>query len=239
MAPPSVWRVDGRALVAVEPEPADRPAAAHPSAVALVPDLEAAGLEVVTEGGVVRGEIRGLEVAVVAVDDEGRARVEVGVGRHDREAFAMLHGDLPALDAMRAVIDTVSRQRRPGAAPHPLNRLAPERWLRWHLIDDPTRLPGWTLEVVDDVVDRASLKDRTPAFAVGTDDHGNPVVVACSVGVDLELVPLAADVRERIAPDARLVLAVPTRDVLPVTRRAAEALVRPAEIIAIEGDWRR
>ena len=36
------------------------------------------------------------------------ARVEVGVGRHDREAFAMVHGDLPTAEALASVV----RQRR-------------------------------------------------------------------------------------------------------------------------------
>ena len=66
------------------------------------------------------GEILGLEIARVVVDDTG-ARIEVGVGRHDREAFAMLHGDLPPEAALAGVIATV-RRHRTGAAEGPTTR---------------------------------------------------------------------------------------------------------------------
>ena len=51
----------------------------------------------VVEHGVVTGEVRGLEVCRV-VDDRTTGdgvRLEVGVGAHDREAFAIIHGDVP------------------------------------------------------------------------------------------------------------------------------------------------
>ena len=66
------------------------------------------GLHVVNREGVVLGEVRGLEMCRV-VDDSftGEARVEVGLGAHDREAFAMVHGHLPTEDAMRQVITAV------------------------------------------------------------------------------------------------------------------------------------
>lgn len=72
---------------------------------------------------------------------------------------------------------------------------------------------------------------------MGVDAEG-PVVVACSVGIDLELVPAAADVRAVHSPDARLVLALPERDAVPVTRRLAASLVRPAEVVTPGDGWR-
>jgi hypothetical protein len=65
------------------------------------------------------------------------------------------------------------------------------------------------------------------------------VVVACSVGIDLDLVPSAADARAALAPDARLLVVVPQRDDHPVTRALAAELARPAEVVALAGDWRR
>jgi hypothetical protein len=62
--------------------------------------------------------------------------------------------------------------------------------------------------------------------------------VACSVGIDLDLVPTAAEMRALHAPGARLVLAVPARDDHPVTRRIASRLREPAEIVALPDDWR-
>ena len=68
------------------------------------------------EHGVVTGEIVGLEIARIELSDDGDARLEVGVGRHDREAFAMIHGDLPTAAALAAVVDEVRSHRRAGAA---------------------------------------------------------------------------------------------------------------------------
>jgi hypothetical protein len=59
-------------------------------------------------------------------------------------------------------------------------------------------------------------------------------VVVASTGIDLDLVPTAADVRDREAPDARLVLAVPPRDASPVTRDLAGALLRPGELAEVD-----
>ena len=56
------------------------------------------------------------------------------------------------------------------------------------------------------------------------------MVVVTSTGIDLDLVPTAADLRLAHAPGARLVLAVPERDAHPVTRRLAGELVEPAEV---------
>jgi hypothetical protein len=87
-------------------------------------------------------------------------------------------------------------------------------------------------------VARDSVKDSAAAIAVGTDHDGGTVVVACSVGIDLDVVPSGADARLALAPDARLVVVVPERDAHPVTQRLAAALSHPAEVVAVPGDWR-
>jgi hypothetical protein len=97
------------------------------------------GATPVAEQGVLIGEVRGLEVCRV-VDDAvtGAARLEVGIGQHDREAFQMLHGDSPDGGGARPrVVAAVAPHRQNGAAPHPLNRLGREQALRAALIDDP------------------------------------------------------------------------------------------------------
>ena len=63
-------------------------------------------------------------------------------------------------------------------------------------------------------------------------------MVACSVGVHLDLVPAAADARAGLSPDARLLLALPERDAHPVTEALAARLRSPAELVPIAGDWR-
>jgi hypothetical protein len=77
------------------------------------------------------------------------------------------------------------------------------------------------------------LRERDIACATASD-----AVVVCSVGVDLDLVPAAAEARLALAPDARLVLAVPERDDHPATRALAKRLKVPAEVVAVPGDWR-
>ncbi len=82
------------------------------------------------------------------------------------------------------------------------------------------------------------MKDTTPEAAVGVDEAGRAIVVVTSTGIDLDLVPTAADLRSAHAPSARLVLVMPERDAHPVTRALASALVDPAEVVALPGDWR-
>ena len=108
--------------------------------LAFVDDIEAAGARSVVEHGVVTGEVRGLEVCrVVDVDtgDGAAVRLEVGVGPHDREAFAVIHGDVPTREALAGVVAAVGAARGVDAPGHPLNRLAPERLLRWRLEQEP------------------------------------------------------------------------------------------------------
>jgi hypothetical protein len=235
--PITVWWVQGRELHAVDPEPLAAPSPPDARAVALAPVLTAAGADVVIEDGVVKGEVLGLEVARVVLDG-GDARIEVGVGRHDREAFAMVHGNLPAPEALAKVVAAAREHRSAGPVDHPLRRLVQERWLREIVLTEPAVVGAAALERVEVPVLRDSVKDVIPAAAAGTDPHGEPVIVVCSVGIDIDLVPIAADVRLQVNPAARLVLAVPERDDHHVTRALAALLRRPAEVVAIPGDWR-
>jgi hypothetical protein len=61
--------------------------------------------------------------------------------------------------------------------------------------------------------------------------------VVCSVGVDLDLVPTAADCRRIHGPDADLVIALPEGDDFPVTRELLSALARPGEIALVPPTW--
>jgi hypothetical protein len=236
---PTVWSVDGRTLTRAEPAPLDGaepvPAPTTEEYALLLSD---AGADVVCEHGVVAGEVLGLEIARVVEADDGSATLEVGVGRHDREAFQMVHGDLPTREALASVIATVRENRRAGAESHPLSRLAQERWVRSVLAARPDLVGANRLAPVVPLLPRDSVKDVVPACLVGEDADGQPLVVACSVGIDLDLVPTAAEMRALHAPGARLVLAVPGRDDHPVTRRIASRLREPAEIVALPDDWR-
>ena len=103
---------------------------------------------------------------------------------------------------------------------------------------EPGRIGLATLRPVPAAVPRANLRERGIAVAVGEDLLGGPVVVACSVGVDLDLVPAAADTRLSVDPEAELLLVVPGRDAHPVTVALAARLVHPARVVPVEDEWR-
>jgi hypothetical protein len=232
---PGVWHADGRALVPAEPVPRVEPPAVDERLLPLAALIEAAGAVPTVEHGVLVGEVAGLEVCRAAIDgDTGAPRLEVGVGAHDREAFQIVHGNIPPAEALAAVVTGVAAHRRPGAEPHPLNRLAAERLLRHRLVTDPSLIGAVALEPVAPPVRRDNLKDPVPCVAAGVGLDGEPLVVVCSVGVDLDLVPFAADARAATGPpDAALLLAMPERDALPVTRALADALEAPATVVPV------
>ncbi|MFM8563828.1 MAG: hypothetical protein ACKOCE_08115, partial [Acidimicrobiia bacterium] len=126
-----VWKVDGISIAPATPDPQSTEPAPLPDHLAFVDTIRASGADVVIEHGMVTGEVVGLEVCRV-VDDPvtGAHRLEVGVGEHDREAFAMLHGDTPTTASLERIVKVVAHHRAPGADPHPLNRLGAERALR-------------------------------------------------------------------------------------------------------------
>ncbi|WP_426571723.1 hypothetical protein [Aquihabitans sp. McL0605] len=235
---PTVWAVTGRELSVVEPAPPAVDPAPSPGAELYRPVLTAAGLEAVVEDGNLLGELLGLEVARVVADDADVAHIEVGVGRFDREVGAMMFAELAEADALSRAIDFVAAVRAPDAQRHPLNQLVPERWLRAVIVADPGLVGAAHLRSVGSAVPRRNLKEPGVATAVGEDLDGRPLVVTCSTGVDLELVPSAADDRFTHAPGARLVLAVPSRDALPVTTELAHHLVQPAEVVPVADAWR-
>lgn len=234
-----VWRTAGRELIEAEPAAAS-PGEGPPDAPELVALMEAEGLDVVVEGDRLAGEYRGLEVVrVVRALDDGEPLLEVGVGKYDRALTAMMHGDLDGRASIARVVDQLRTIRRPSGPPnHPLATLVPERWLRTTLLADPGMVGCDELVAAPAAEPRDRLRPRGVAAATGVRD-GEPVVVVCTVGVDLEAPVLAADTRLLVDPEAPLLLALPARDVLPAITAMVDDLRRPAEIAPVEGDWRR
>ena len=105
--PPSVWDAGGRAVRPASPIPVPPEAAVPAAALALLDVLSAAGAEPVAEHGVLAGEVLGLEVARVAVKGP-EAWLEVGVGKHDREAQRLVHGDRSPLESLAAAVSEES-----------------------------------------------------------------------------------------------------------------------------------
>jgi hypothetical protein len=222
-----VWFAAGSTLEVVQPEPLPIPPPIDPGVVAFADLITAAGAHPVVEHGRLVAEVEGLEVARVVVDEHG-PHLEVGVGRFDREANALI-----GAQTLESVVELVAHHRHPGAEPHPLNRLAAARGLRARVVADPALVGAAFLTPVASVMEAPDLRTPWPAPAVGVDLDGGALVVVCSVGVDLDLVPAAADARLADGREARLILAVPERDAHDVTGQLAALLRDPAEIITL------
>lgn len=238
--PPRVWAVEGREVVTAEAVPAPPEVSPDPELNGLARILADHGAEPTFESGILRGEVLGLEVArSVAV--AGGFGLSVGVGRHDREARAEMAPDQDPAVALDEVVATVRALRRCGAPRHPANLLARERWLRRVLIAHPELVGAARLAPVGAAVppapDSSISSGPASAACIGEDFDGMVVVVACSTGIDVDLVPSGADVRACRARSARLVLAVPAGDDHPLTHRLAAALSEPATVVTVTRDW--
>ena len=125
----------------------------------------------------------------------------------------------------------------PAPPQHPLNRLVPERLLRWQLIQDPGLLGLASVEPIEPPLPRPNVKDRVPCVALGHRDDGGEVVLVCSVGVDLDLVPYAIDAR-RSAPGidgGEVWLVAPERDLVPVTAELAALADQAVSLVPFSG----
>ena len=118
---------------------------------------------------------------------------------------------------------------------HPVQLLARERWLRADVMADPSSVGAAHLRPVEMTTEAEGLKDAHPAAALGVDLQGSSLLVVCSRGVDLSLVPLAADTRAMVDPAARLVLAgsrIEARNTAAAGRRGRAADPQPEPVAA-------
>ncbi len=249
--PIEVWFAEERTLLPAPPAPLPPPPEADPAHLELVGLIEAAGATPNVEHGVVFGEVHGLEVCrvvdrptvghIAEIADhpipslgEGEPAVllEVGVGDNDREAFQLLHGEIPTVEALRSVVATVADRRTTNAPQHPLNRLATERFLRWQLEEEPGLAGLAAVTPAPPPVPRPNLKDPVPCVAAGVDASGGEVTVVCSAGVDLDLAPFLADTFEMTGRELLVVLR--SRDLVPLTRELVGLLDVPVQLVPLD-----
>ncbi len=224
--PITVWAVEGDKATPIKTTPGRAVEPPPPRVPGLVALLREAGADVSVEHGVITGEVRGLEIARICPDasvgaappssTEQQYRIEVGVGAHDREAFGLLHASEPTVEAVRRIAELIRAHRSPGAEPHPFNRMAAPRWLRAILLDRPELVGAKRLTAATAPVPRTDVTDKAPAVSYGVDESDRPLIVVSSVGIDLDLVPFAADARAFLDDSAQLVVAVPQRDEHPL-----------------------
>ncbi len=246
--PVRVWFAEERTLLPAVPEPLAPPPPPPPEHLALIAVIHEAGATPNVEHAVVFGEVRGLEVCrvvdqptmghIAELDVDAAAfaasgafdgvQLEVGVGVNDREAFRLLHGDIPTPEALAVVVDAVARHRSAQAPQHPLNRLGQERYLRWELEQEPERIGLASVVPAEPPLPRPNLKDPVPCVATGVTADGARRAVVCSVGVDVDLVGFVADV-QAMSGDPVLV-ALRERDAVPITHELLAALATPVDI---------
>ena len=236
----TVWPITGPSLAdatpaAPDPLPAEQPM--DPAAEPFVALIERAGAEALVEGGVLRAEVRGLEVARVEIDDEG-PHLAVGVGKHDREAQREIRGRGHGLDELFEVVRIVAEHRVAEGAGHAAFHLSPERWLRSVVVRRPDLVGAANLHPVPSPVVREDLRQAAAAPAAGQDADGSPVLAVCSVGTDADLVPSAVDAWLADGRQARLVVVVPEGDDHRMTRELVAALRTPAELRTVPPEWR-
>ncbi len=231
----TVWQIDGVSLTSA--------AVGEPTPVPTLSDAELAFAEVITGAGAraiddhgrLVAEVRGLEVARVTVTDEGPI-LEVGVGQADRELQQLVHGGLEPEVALERAITMVLQHRQADMPLHPLNRLARERWLRSSILDMPGQVDLVEVRPVPPLRPRSTLLGTVPSAAVGSTAAGSPVVVVASVGIDVDLIPEAADYRAREEPDAELLVVVPAADIHPALGRQLGHL-EAARFVTIAPPW--
>jgi len=233
--PITVWNVDDRTLTLAQPGPHIESPPAIREHLDFVEIITSGGAVAHIEHGIVTGEVLGLEVCRAVTDQySGEHRLEVGIGAHDREAFALLHGNKPRIEALSDVVESVRKQRRPGAEPHPFNRLAPERLLRARVVASPQLIGAKLVTPCDPPFPRTNVLDVVPCVATASLLSGKEVVVVFTAGADPDIVPFALDARHRINSHAELIVAMPDTHITRTNRIALELAIEPAQFMGIK-----
>jgi len=232
--PISVWHVEGNGLLPAIAEPHQELVRASDSHSALISQIDAAGAESLVEWGVVVGEVRGLEICRV-VDDEhtNEARIEVGIGAHDRETYALVHQARPIHESIADVVATVGVHRVEGAPFHPYNHIAPERFARWRALQEPAALGFLSLTRIDPPVRRTNVKDSVPCVALGKKTDGTTTAVVFVHGIDLDVVTFSVDAALQYSCESVMIVARP-QDVVASLRTMASATVMTTTFLSLD-----
>jgi hypothetical protein len=221
--PITVWHLEGSQMVPAIEEPHQGAVCATPRHMEFITQIAQAGADPLVEWGVVVGEVRGLEICRV-VDDHntGEARIEVGIGAHDRETYALVHQGQPIDESIASVVSVVAPHRSDGAPFHPYNHIAPERFARWRAMQSPQLLGFSSLTPVDPPVRRTNVKDSAPCVALGENETGNTTVVVFVHGIDVDVVAVCVDAAFQYSCAQAMIVARP-QDVVPSLRTMAQA----------------
>ena len=186
--------------------------------------FEQHGVDLVEEFGVARGEVLGLEVAVV--DSEGA--VHIGVGSLDRAVWEL--SDAAADRQLGDVVGIVRNYRRPGQGLHPANSLARDRWLRAVISAAPQSVGATQLTPLPSAP-RHGLRESH--VAASTDGSGH--VFVCLGGPDPALLLPILEVVVRIEA-TKATLVAPQSDIAIIERLAAVVAV-PTDVVGFDPPW--
>jgi hypothetical protein len=232
----NVWHAKERDLFQALPEPPLPSVLAATSHLDFVGVIRTAGADPLVEHGIVVGEVRGLEICRV-VDDAhtGAVRLEVGMGAHDREAFALVHGDIPTAEALANVVGSVRIHRADGAPPHPLNLFGAERLMRARAIENPSMVNCVSVVAAEPPVLRTNVKDAVPCVAIGEEYDGTRRILVFVNGVDLDVVSFALDAWHRLDRTAHVTVVLREKDKVASIERLAQLGTVPVEVLTLKG----
>ncbi len=209
----SVWMLDGTTVTEAAVSPLASIPALSEAALGRAELFESVGASAVDDFGRLVAEVEGLEIA--RADDDGQ--IQVGVGTADRELHGYVHTHVDPAESLEKAATMVRSVRAMGAASHPLNRRARQRWLRSVAFQQPSLLGAEVLTLLAPLGERILQLGPEPAAAL---DPSTNVLYVFSAGIDPDVVPIATDYRRRHQPD-RTVIVTSHRDRFPATESIA------------------
>jgi hypothetical protein len=214
----SVWVLEGTSLVEVDPDPLPEVPELSPAALEHTDLFHSVGAIAIDDFGRLIAEVEGLEIARA---EATTGDLLVGVGAADRELHGYVHGHQEISVSLSKAATAVRSIRRQGAAGHPLNRRARQRWLRWSAYADPAALDSGSLEMLPPLGERLLQLGPEPCAAMARDTG---TIFVFSAGLDPEVVPVATDYRRRHNPERTVIVT-----------SAADAFAATAEIASTVG----
>jgi len=193
------------------------------------------GCDVIREHDVIKGEIKGLEVARIIKDFDNLSNMQIGVGHYDQEAHKLVDWGESPNEKLARVVSEVRQYRNKEAQPHPLNRVARSKWLISEMIASPKIVGLEEIRHLPTPESTKAITETAPAAALGK--IGDKVIlIVASVGVDLKAVPIASGLSVATEPD-EIWMVLPEKDKHPALLRQAEHLKTPVHFKTAEEPW--
>ena len=187
------------------------------------------------EHGKIKGELKGLPIAEVVTEPDGKSHLEVGVGTYDREAHKIVNYNEPVGKTLERISQEVSKYRQKNSVVHPLNRVARSNWLIHEVMSADSEIGVTDIERVPSPIEAMDVSDSLPASAIAKKNK-QVILLTAYTGADLEAVPVAAQLLNSYTPDEIWFLH-PEKDDYSAIRRQAEHLKVPASFIPVAEPW--